>query len=88
MTISIWTVVGVLAALLTSTSFIPQLILRIRKPDHARMSYGTLVTFITGALFWTAYGIHLKDWIIICANIFIISNLTAIIILQTIREKH
>ncbi len=87
MTFSIWTIVGISAALLTSTSFIPQLILRIKKPDHARMSYGTLLTFITGALFWTAYGVHLKDWIIIFANIFIISNLSTIAILQILREK-
>lgn len=84
---SIWPLIGIGAALLTSTSFIPQLIVRLKKPDQARVAYSTLWQFMTGALLWTFYGIHLKDWIIIGANIFILSNLSAIVVVQWLQEK-
>ena len=83
-----WPIIGIGAALLTSTSFIPQLIVRMKKPDQARVSYTTLWQFIAGALLWMAYGIHLMDWIIIAANLFIVTNLIAIVIVQWIQEKN
>ena len=85
--VNVWPVVGLCAAALTSTSFIPQLVLRLRRPGQARVAYGTLGAFMLGASFWTAYGVHLEDWIIIGANIFIFINLGAIALVQFIQEK-
>ncbi len=82
-----WTAVGVAAAALTATSFVPQLVLRLRRPDAARISFGTLATFLTGVVLWTAYGIHLQDWIIIGANLFIFLNLGAIAVIQLVQER-
>jgi MtN3 and saliva related transmembrane protein len=82
-----WTGVGLVAALLTDTSFVPQLVLRLRRPDAARISFGTLATFLTGVILWTAYGIHLQDWIIIGANVFIFLNLGAIAVVQMVQER-
>ncbi len=83
----LWPVIGVLAAVLTSTSFIPQLVVRLRNPRAARLSYGTLAVFMLGGSFWTVYGIHLHDPIIICANVFIFINLAAIGAVQWQQEK-
>lgn len=82
-----WTLIGLTAAFLTSTSFIPQIFLRLRNPRHARMSYGTLLAFLGGAALWTSYGLHLRDWIIVAANLFIFSNLLFLAILQYLQEK-
>ncbi|MEW6516130.1 MAG: PQ-loop domain-containing transporter [candidate division FCPU426 bacterium] len=82
-----WAAVGVAAAALTSTSFVPQLLLRLRRPDAARMSFGTLGTFLAGVTLWGVYGIYLRDWIIIGANLFIFLNLAAIAIVQIVQEK-
>lgn len=82
-----WTMIGTAAAVFTSTSFIPQLVLRLRQPQHAKMSYGTLVTFIIGAGLWTAYGIHLHDAIIIGANIFVLATLISIAVIQLMQER-
>ncbi len=82
-----WPIIGLSAAALTSTAFIPQLVLRLRKPGQARVAYGTLGAFMLGASLWTAYGAHLGDWIIIGANIFIFTNLSAIAVVQFIQER-
>lgn len=82
-----WSAVGLAAALLTSTSFIPQLVLRLRRPDAARLSFGTLAAFLGGVILWTAYGLHLRDWIIIGANVFVFLNLSAIAVVQILQEK-
>ncbi|MCD4812234.1 hypothetical protein K8S19_00855 [bacterium] len=82
----IWTLIGLSAAALTATSFIPQLIAKIKKPGSVRMANGTLAVFMAGVFFWFLYGFHLGDGIIIIANGFIFCNLAAIAFLQW-REK-
>lgn len=83
----IWTLVGICAAALTATSFVPQLIIRLRNPQAARVSYITLTCFLTGVSLWAAYGIHLQDIIIIGANIFLFVNLAAITLVQLWQDK-
>lgn len=82
-----WSLVGLAAAFFTSTSFIPQLIQRWKNPAHARISYGTLGTFLCGTTLWAAYGIHLGDWIIIGANSFVFLNVSALMLLQWVQER-
>jgi MtN3 and saliva related transmembrane protein len=88
MSLSFWPLVGIGAAVLTSTSFIPQTITRWRHPEHSRVSYATLVIFMLGSLLWAAYGIHLRDAIIIGANAFILTNLLFLALLQWWQERN
>jgi MtN3 and saliva related transmembrane protein len=83
----IWTLVGLFAAAFTSTSFIPQLLARLRNPSQARLSDGMLVAFMVGASLWTLYGVHLHDAIIIVANLVAVSTLAAIAIVQSYQER-
>jgi MtN3 and saliva related transmembrane protein len=83
---TLWTVMGTAAAALTATSFIPQLVIQWRHPDRARVAYGTLAAFLLGSALWTGYGLHLKDPIIVGANCFILLNLTALTVLQVVRD--
>jgi MtN3 and saliva related transmembrane protein len=78
----VWQLVGIAAALLTSTSFLPQLWLAARKPGLSHVSYGTLGAFICGAGLWTLYGVAKQDWIIVGANLLILSSLIGIAALQ------
>lgn len=79
---SIWNLIGLAAACLTSTSFIPQLIYNLRQPGAGRLSYGTLTTFVGGVVLWGVYGFHLRDWIIVGANAFTLTTLIALVALQ------
>ncbi|MBN1595550.1 hypothetical protein JW933_06455 [candidate division FCPU426 bacterium] len=83
----IWKAIGLAAAGLTATSFLPQLIARLRDPRAVRISNGTLACFMTGVFLWTLYGVHLQDAIIIGANIFIFANLTAIAAVQFWQDR-
>jgi MtN3 and saliva related transmembrane protein len=82
-----WTILGILAALLTATSFIPQIIVRLRNPSQARISWVTLGIFMLGCALWIAYGFHLQDNIVIGANIFILSNVLILFLLQCQKPK-
>lgn len=82
MSLHAWTAVGLAAAALTSTSFIPQIFAQLRNPEHTRVSYGTLGAFLLGSALWIGYGLHLRDWIIIGANLFVASNLAFLFVLQ------
>ncbi len=84
---TLWTLVGVAAAALTSTSFIPQLLLRLRRPGQARLAFSTLFIFVLGASLWTAYGFHRRDAIIIGANLLVIVTLAAIAVVQWLQER-
>ncbi len=80
----IWTVIGFLAASLTMFAFIPQII-KILKTKSARdVSPITLFQLSTGVLLWIAYGIHLRDAIIIIANS--VTLVTLIILLYLYRN--
>jgi len=61
------TVIGIVAATLTTSSFIPQL---IRAYRSKRIEDVSPYLFSSGALLWLLYGMYRNDAIIITANIF------------------
>jgi MtN3 and saliva related transmembrane protein len=63
-----WTLIGVIAAVLTMFGFVPQIIKILRTKSASDVSLATVVQFIIGVSFWLVYGIHLRDAIIIGAN--------------------
>ncbi len=76
---SFWQGIGALAAILTSTSFIPQIIRGYRRKTLGDLSWGLLVTFGAGVFFWLLYGLYRDDPIIIAANAFTLSNILVLI---------
>jgi MtN3 and saliva related transmembrane protein len=74
----LWSIVGSTAAALTMFSFIPQIIKIIKTKSAKDVSLVTLLGLSLGVFLWIAYGIHLKDAIIITANSV---TLTTLIIL-------
>jgi MtN3 and saliva related transmembrane protein len=63
-----WYLIGIVAALLTTFGFVPQIIKMHRTKSAKDVSLTTLLQFSAGAILWTLYGIHLEDTIIIAAN--------------------
>jgi MtN3 and saliva related transmembrane protein len=63
-----WTLIGAIAAVSTMFGFVPQIIKILRTRSASDVSLATVVQFIIGVSFWLAYGIHLRDVIIIGAN--------------------
>jgi MtN3 and saliva related transmembrane protein len=64
-----WEIVGFSAALLTSFGFLPQVI-KIQKTKSVQdISVFALIQFTVGVSLWILYGLHLKNIVIICANV-------------------
>jgi MtN3 and saliva related transmembrane protein len=62
------TVVGSLAAALTTGSFVPQLIRAYRTKKMKDVSPYLMALFASGTTLWLAYGVFREDWVIIGAN--------------------
>jgi MtN3 and saliva related transmembrane protein len=73
-------IIGYLAAILTTASFVPQAILTIKTRDTESLSLGMYSTFTLGVLCWLVYGIYLNNRVIIIANA--ITLLLAVLILS------
>ncbi|MBI5721793.1 MAG: SemiSWEET transporter [Burkholderiales bacterium] len=60
--------VGCLAALLTTSSFVPQAVLTLRTRDVSGISLSMYSVFTLGVALWLLYGIAIGEWPIIAAN--------------------
>ena len=65
---SITTIIGLLAAIGTTSSFLPQAIKTIRTKNTSGISLGMYSLFSFGTLLWFIYGIMGNDLPIIIAN--------------------
>ena len=68
MTQSLMPWIGVVAAALTSLSYIPQVRKAWRRGSTADLSLTMLMVLTTGLLLWIGYGLLQGDWIIVAAN--------------------
>ena len=62
-------VVGTLAACLTTLSFFPQAWLSFRTRDVSGVSLGMYSVFTVGVALWLVYGLLLRAWPIVAANV-------------------
>jgi MtN3 and saliva related transmembrane protein len=77
-----WDVVGILAAALTSISFIPQLVKGYRTKRMDDVSAEMLLLLTLGLFLWLLYGIHIDDYIVIGSNVFGILTLLLTLMLK------
>ena len=61
--------IGCIAAFLTTVSFLPQAIKTIRTRDTSGISFIMYLAFTLGVAFWIAYGILLKNPIMVIGNV-------------------
>ena len=76
-----WYLVGAVAALLTTFGFVPQILKMRRTRSVEDVSLLTLVQFSIGVIIWGIYGLHLRDVIIVTANIVSLMILITALIL-------
>jgi len=65
-----WKIVGIIAAICTTSGFIPQIIRGLRTKRLDDVSPVMCILLIFGLSMWLSYGIHIEDMIIIVANAF------------------
>jgi len=77
----IWvSILGIIAASLVTSSFIPQIIKGYRTKHLDDVSYWLMITICVGMSLWIGYGIIKNDFVIIGANIStIILNLILVV---------
>lgn len=81
-------IIGIVAAILTTFGFVPQIIKMYRSKSSKDVSLGTLVQFSTGTALWAIYGIHIRDLIVVIANVVsFITIVIAIIVHVHYREN-
>lgn len=77
----LWTFIGGLAATLTMFSFVPQIAKSLKTRSVKDVSELTLFQLSSGVFLWIVYGIYLKNWVIITANVVTLTTLAVLIFL-------
>ncbi|KHE92531.1 MAG: SemiSWEET transporter [Candidatus Scalindua rubra] len=77
-----WKIVGIIAAICTTSGFIPQIIRGLRTKRLDDISPVMYILLIFGLSLWLSYGIHIEDMIIIVANAFGVLFSIIIIVLR------
>lgn len=68
MTIDIYEIIGLIAAILTTTAFVPQVYKTWKSKSADNLSLTMYLVFFTGIVLWFIYGIHLNSLAMIIAN--------------------
>jgi len=76
------TLIGLVAATLTTISFLPQVIKSWKTRSAKDLSLGMFVTFCAGVLLWLIYGLLNRDLPIILSNAVTFVLALAILILK------
>ena len=72
-------IVGSLAACLTTLSFLPQAWLSFKTRDVSGVSLGMYSVFTLGVALWLVYGVLLRAWPIVIANVVTLALALAIL---------
>jgi len=76
--------IGIFAAILTSTGFIPQIIKALKIRELKDVSILMLFIIFTGTFLWTIYGISIGDPIVTSANVLTCSTAGILIVMKKI----
>ncbi len=76
-----WDIIGILAAGLTTFSLVPQISKVLKTKSAYDVSPVMLLQFSLGVSLWAVYGIHLKNTIIITANLITLITISILFVL-------
>ena len=76
------TFIGLIAALCTTASFLPQVITTLRSKQTKDISLLMYAILTTGIFFWLVYGVLLKDFPLILANVISFSLAVCVLVLK------
>ena len=74
--------IGMLAAVLTTASFVPQTIHTFRTRDVSGISLVMYSAFTAGVALWLVYGLLLGAWPIVVANVITLSLASSILVMK------
>ena len=80
--IDFYEIIGLVAAVLTTISFLPQVFKTYKTKDTSGLSLTMYIVFFIGVILWTVYGIYINSLSVILAN-----SITAILALYLIFMK-
>ncbi len=60
--------IGTIAAVLTTLSFVPQAYQVIKTKDTSGISLGMYIAFVIGVFLWIIHGVNIQDYNLIGAN--------------------
>lgn len=75
-------VIGIVSGILTTLSFLPQ-VMKTHKSKHTKdLSLGMLILFVSGVSLWTVYGFMIGAAPIIIANVVTLALVIYILIMK------
>lgn len=76
------TTLGLVAGVLTTLAYLPQLIKTWKSRSAADLSWSMLIILCTGIVLWLIYGFYIQDLPIIAANIVTLIFASIILLLK------
>ncbi len=80
------TLLGLVAAALTTAAYVPQVVKTWRSGSSADLSLGTYALLLAGLVAWLAYGVLVRDVPIILANVVTI-GLVGSVLVHVLRSR-
>jgi len=74
--------IGTLAAVLTTISFLPQAMHTFRTKDVRGISLGMYSAFTLGVALWLVYGLLLDAWPVVIANVITLALASTILVMK------
>ncbi|HMZ02202.1 MAG TPA: SemiSWEET transporter [Burkholderiaceae bacterium] len=74
--------IGLVAACLTTLSFVPQALHTLRTRDVSGISLGMYSAFTLGVALWLVYGLILGAWPVIIANVLTLALAGSILVMR------
>ena len=65
--------IGTVAAVLTTASFVPQVLQTLRTKDVSGISLSMYSVFVVGVSLWLVYGLMLDAWPVVISNAITVS---------------
>ena len=84
--IDFYEIIGLVAAFITTASFLPQVFKTYKTKDTSGLSLSMYITFFIGIVLWLIYGIHLKSTPMILAN-SITAILSLFLVIMKLKHK-
>ena len=78
---------GYLAAALTTASFVPQAWLTFRTRDVSGVSFAMYSAFTLGIALWLAYGVLIRAWPVVIANVVTLGLAAGILTMKVTIER-
>ena len=74
--------IGTLAAVLTTVSFLPQALHTFRTKDVRGISLGMYSAFTLGVALWLVYGLMIGAWPVVIANVITLALASTILVMK------